>query len=122
VTGALGAGPYLFAHPGVRSERLRQFARIKPTPNWGHPLPIRGNCFPLGGHPLAAQALRNWDGPAWNAACSFQSTSMCRMADTKKERYMLSAWASTIERCDLGFAVTGRDPKTRSQRRAFGSR
>ena len=35
---------------------------------------------------------------------------------------MLGSWASSIERCDLGFAVMGRDPKTRSQRRAFGSR
>jgi len=35
---------------------------------------------------------------------------------------MLCVRASSIERCDLGFAVPGRNPKTRSQRRAFGSR
>jgi hypothetical protein len=35
---------------------------------------------------------------------------------------MLCARAYSIERCDLGFAVTGRDPGTRSRRRAFGSR
>ena len=35
---------------------------------------------------------------------------------------MLCARASSIERCDLGFAVTGRDPETCSRRRAFGRR
>jgi hypothetical protein len=35
---------------------------------------------------------------------------------------MFCARAYTIERCDLGFAVTGRDPGTRSRRRWVGSR
>jgi hypothetical protein len=35
---------------------------------------------------------------------------------------MLCTRADSIERCDLGFAVTGRDSGTRSLRRAFGTR
>ena len=35
---------------------------------------------------------------------------------------MLCVRACSIERCDLGFAVTGRDPEAHSQRREFGRR